>query len=199
MAIRLQSKTNVIAPAAPYPYGRIKDNPGDGSGTPVNEQVYGDFHQFFAKLLDDAGITGNDLPENSTNTFQYILALNAVIKNIVSDSSVSYITTGITFQNSAAGGTNLGMKKTSRNTIKMRGMVDTPNPFQNNVLYMTLPVGYRPSVEKNCFCSVYQDTASPFLAFCNIKTNGEIRFFSDYGGSVAFTGHVCFDSVEFDL
>ncbi len=83
MAIRLQSKPNVIAPASPYPYGRIKDNPGDGSGTPVNEQVYGDFHQFFAKLLADAGITGNDLSENSTNTFQYILALNSIIATAV--------------------------------------------------------------------------------------------------------------------
>jgi len=83
MAIRLQSKPNVTSPGAPYPYGDIKDNPGDGSGTPVNRLVYGDFHQFFAKLLADAGITGNDLPENTTNTFQYILALNAIIATAV--------------------------------------------------------------------------------------------------------------------
>ncbi len=83
MAIRLQSKPNVTAPNGTYPFGDIKDNPGDGSGTPVNRLVYGDFHQFFANLLFTAGITGNDLPENSTNTFQYIIALQLLISNAV--------------------------------------------------------------------------------------------------------------------
>ena len=79
MAIALQNKPNVIAPGGNYPYGKIKDNPGNGTGTPINELVYGDFHQFFAKMMAEAGIAYNGLPDNAADGFQYFLAL---IKNI---------------------------------------------------------------------------------------------------------------------
>lgn len=79
MARKLEDKPNVIAPDGTYPYGRIKDNTGANDGTPVNELVYGDFHQFFAKMAAAAGITLNGLPENLTNGFQYFDALQAVI------------------------------------------------------------------------------------------------------------------------
>jgi len=75
MAIALEDKPNVVAPGGDYPYGRIKDDTGVGDGTPVNTAVYGDFHQFFAKLLDDAGMTANGHPENSSDGFQYNEAL----------------------------------------------------------------------------------------------------------------------------
>ena len=32
-----------------YPDKRIRNNDGSGNGTPVNEQVYGDIHEFFGK------------------------------------------------------------------------------------------------------------------------------------------------------
>ena len=46
----MRNKSNLanIVIDANYPYGRIKDNTGAGDGTPVNEFVYGDIHQFFA-------------------------------------------------------------------------------------------------------------------------------------------------------
>lgn len=76
MAIKLQNKTNVVAPNSTYPYGNIKDNPGDGTGTPVNAAVYADFHQFFASLIGLAeGVgyfTANGLPDNDVNGFQYL-------------------------------------------------------------------------------------------------------------------------------
>lgn len=75
----LANKTNVTAPDADYPYGRLKDNDGTGNGTPVNEQVYGDIHQFFEKLMAEAGLAANNLPENVTNGFQLITALKKVI------------------------------------------------------------------------------------------------------------------------
>lgn len=83
MAIRLQSKPNVTAPGGDYPYGNIKDNSGSADGTPLNKLVHADFHQFFAKLLDDGGVTGNDLVENSANGFQYAQALNNIIQSFV--------------------------------------------------------------------------------------------------------------------
>ena len=65
-----------------YLYGRIKNNTGSDDGTPVNERVYGDVHQFFAKLISLAGITPNDLPDNELNGYQTIDALiNLASKN----------------------------------------------------------------------------------------------------------------------
>lgn len=58
-----------------YPNARIKNNTGAGDGTPVNEQVYGDIHETFAKLMRRALLSYNHLPENETKGYQYIQAL----------------------------------------------------------------------------------------------------------------------------
>ena len=60
-----------------YPFGRIKDDTGAGDGTPVNEFVYGDIHEFFGKLIRLAGIVFNGLPDNEANGYQSIVALKA--------------------------------------------------------------------------------------------------------------------------
>ena len=78
MAIALSAKPNTQTPNAAYPYGNILDDTGANDGTPVNALVYADFHQFFAKLLDNAGITANGLPDNFTNGFEYFDALLGV-------------------------------------------------------------------------------------------------------------------------
>ena len=72
MALSITDKTNVEAPNAKYPYGQIKDESVSGAndGTPISRAVYGDFHQFFAKLMDEAGITANSLPDNEDNGYQ---------------------------------------------------------------------------------------------------------------------------------
>lgn len=66
----LANKTNVAPPDDDYPFGRIKDNPGNNTGTPINEEVYGDFHQFFEKLMAEGLVTPNDLPDNDYSGFQ---------------------------------------------------------------------------------------------------------------------------------
>ncbi|QCW21068.1 hypothetical protein [Flavobacterium phage FCOV-F18] len=58
-----------------YPNGRIKNNSGAGDGTPVNEFMYGDLHEFKDKLMRLAGIEHNGLPDNEQNSFQSIEAL----------------------------------------------------------------------------------------------------------------------------
>lgn len=60
-----------------YPNGRIKNNSGSGDGTPVDEIVYGDLHEFFAKLMRAGGISYNGLPDNEANGYQLIDALRA--------------------------------------------------------------------------------------------------------------------------
>jgi len=77
--IPLASKTNVVAPNATYPYGRTKDNTGSNDGTPVNTAVHGDAHQFFEKLMDEAAIAPNGLPENEVDGWQLYEALLKVI------------------------------------------------------------------------------------------------------------------------
>ena len=72
LTIGIQNQSNIIAPDTVYLNGDIKDDP---NGTAVNRQVYGDIHQFFAKLLRDAGITPNTLRDNETNGYQLMGAL----------------------------------------------------------------------------------------------------------------------------
>jgi hypothetical protein len=75
MAIKLSDKPNTHAIDGTYPYGDIKDNAGSADGTPVNRLVYADLHQFFEKLMDEAGVSHNGLPDNEANGFQLYLAL----------------------------------------------------------------------------------------------------------------------------
>lgn len=81
MARKLTNKTNVAAPDSVYPFGRIKDKTSTQPGTPVNEDSYGDFHQFFEKLMAASEITANDLPDNAYNGFQLFQALKRVMNN----------------------------------------------------------------------------------------------------------------------
>lgn len=82
MAINIDDKGNVDGPGGDFEFSHIRDDssPGAGNGTPVNTLVYGDFHQFFAKLIDLVSIAYNDLPENLGNDYQYIDALIANIR-----------------------------------------------------------------------------------------------------------------------
>lgn len=76
MAIKLTTKPNTLAPDATYPYGDILDTIGAQQGTPVSREVYADFHQFFERLMAFVGEVHNDLPDNATNGFQYLEALD---------------------------------------------------------------------------------------------------------------------------
>lgn len=91
MAIQLKDKTNVTAPAAPYPYGDVKDNTGSNDGTPLDRAVMSDYFQFFARMLAQSGITPNDLIENDTNGYQYFEAL---VKAVNLNNSAGVIETG---------------------------------------------------------------------------------------------------------
>jgi hypothetical protein len=61
-----------------FPNGRIKDNPGDGTGTPVDERVYGDIHETFAFLLRRFGIPYNNIPDNTSNGYQLAEGISAL-------------------------------------------------------------------------------------------------------------------------
>lgn len=63
-----------------FPFGAVKDNPGDDSGTPVNRLTHNDYHQFFRFLLYAVSINPNGLPESIGNSLQYINALSLYIR-----------------------------------------------------------------------------------------------------------------------
>jgi hypothetical protein len=80
MAIKLTTKTNTEPASTNYPYGQIKDKTSSVPGTPVNVATYGDFHQFFEKLMAAAGITHNNIPDNAGDGFQLYEALLKVMQ-----------------------------------------------------------------------------------------------------------------------
>lgn len=94
MARSLHNKSNVEAPSSDYPYGRIKDKVANlTAGTPVNEAVYGDFHQFFSRLMAEAGIEENGNPDNDYTGFQlYQALLKTIAKKIGQYSSEDDLT-----------------------------------------------------------------------------------------------------------
>ncbi len=88
MGRKLENKVNVEAPSAEFPFGRIKDDTlGLKNGTPVDEDVYGDFHQMMAKMVEAFEAEGfetmNGLPDGEYDGFQYYEALltNARVAN----------------------------------------------------------------------------------------------------------------------
>lgn len=89
MARSLAGKENVVAPGGNYPYGRIRDKIATTRGTKVNENVYGDFHQFFAHLMDQAGLTHNGEPDNDYVGFQYFEAFMKCVWKAISLPSTS--------------------------------------------------------------------------------------------------------------
>ena len=82
MALSILVKENVEAASANYPFGSIRDKTLSVGGTPVNRTTYTDMHQFFAKLMDYAGVTPNDLPDNDYSGWQLMEALMALMGNV---------------------------------------------------------------------------------------------------------------------
>ena len=77
MARSLLNKTRVASPNGNFTRGRIQD--GSTTGTPVDEEIYGDFHQFFELMSLEAGITFNEIADDQV-TNQFFQALINLIQ-----------------------------------------------------------------------------------------------------------------------
>jgi hypothetical protein len=88
---------------ANFPDKRIRNNDGSGNGTPVNEQVYGDMHEFHAKIMRDAKEPYNGLPDNNSNGYQlYDSLMSLAGKNdLVKDLTSTATTLSVPFKVSA--------------------------------------------------------------------------------------------------
>lgn len=75
----LQNKTNVDAPDDDYPFGRARNNPGNRTGTPVDEELLGDILQFFEKMFNASGLVANEMPDNDYAGFQLYEALQTIL------------------------------------------------------------------------------------------------------------------------
>lgn len=76
MAIGIQNFPNINAPDSDYPNGRTRDRTLSQTGTPLNELTLGDMRQFFAKMMRQAAITPNGIPDNEYSGNQYFDAVN---------------------------------------------------------------------------------------------------------------------------
>ena len=57
-----------------YPHGQLKDDPGDGTGTPLEVETLNDIYNFFHVLMDEAGIAFNnvaDFGDSGYGTIQF--------------------------------------------------------------------------------------------------------------------------------
>ena len=82
MARNLEDRTNTLPVDATNPHSGIRDEsaPGANDGTPVNAAVNFDPLVFFQKLMSEAGIDPNELPDNSVNGFQLFEALITIVR-----------------------------------------------------------------------------------------------------------------------
>lgn len=78
----ITSLPNTTAPDADFPYGRFKDTVGANPGTRVNESMAGDWAQFFAKIMAEAGLTSNGLPDSEYSGWQLYEALKGVFGGV---------------------------------------------------------------------------------------------------------------------
>jgi len=149
-----------------------------------------------------SGVTTTELSvlsgiTSSTTELNYSTGVTASLN----DSLISYTTSGVTYQNTAVAGANFGIKKTSRNTVKIAGILTlrASGGYSNLTTYTTLPVGYRPSYQIYKSVIITQVGGSAIRTAVVINTNGTIQF---DGNADAQSGFVCsahFDGLEFDL
>jgi hypothetical protein len=87
----------VVAPGGDYPWGNIKNKP---DGTKINVKSNADMHQLHQKMMADAGMTPNGLPDNVSNGFQLSDALQILCArpDITATSRVNMDGDTITFE-----------------------------------------------------------------------------------------------------
>lgn len=198
MARQLSSQTNVVAPGGSYPYGRIKNDTGTGDGTPVSEALYGDMHQFFARLMALTGITPNNNPDNTTNGFQLVEALQKYVQPDWSTTGITFATIGsVTWaDNDASGTTDFPVSyKNGINEISLAGSASiSTTSTPGDIAIITLPSGVRPSKRQRVLARVIRAGANSVESII-IETTGVVKVPMTAGTFSPVT--VIFDGVRF--
>lgn len=166
----LANQENVDGPDSEYIYGRIRDRSATIEGTPVDEALYGDIHQYIARMMQLSGITPNELPDNDYNGFQIFEAYKIAMYESWQTPSYSG-----TFQDDGSSpiryrrkGKTIRIKGTTDNSVLASIVGDTP--------IFTLPVGYRP-LETQIFTTL--ETTSPGVAYIQVTSAGVVSIRAD--------------------
>lgn len=183
MARIIQNFPNVTTPDSDYPYGRIKDAvPGVSAGTPVNEFVYGDIHQFFARLMAISGVSANGNPENTVAGFQFIEALvNATVGTWEDASGLLVNGWSVVPGSRFEVRTNIGALLDPRFCdFELRGKIENAN-VSSNLIIANFPSPLRP-VEDTIRMAVSTVTGPLWSqVFLNLLANGEFQVNSAAG------------------
>lgn len=141
----LKDKTNTVPPGGDYPYGDLRDNPGDNSGTPVNRDLMGDIHRTVEKIMDEAGIVANGLDDNEANGYQIYEALKAIFRPYKVISGILNNTGFIVFENNSGETVTWSSPNSTTTRLSISGGIDTA---KTTVLIQPYP-GYSglPAVE----------------------------------------------------
>jgi hypothetical protein len=161
MARSLENKPNVDGPDSDYPFARIRNKqPGILSGTPVTEEVYGDMHQFFAKMFFESGLSYNEIPDNDYSGFQFYEALIKVIRE------KAFIKSNIVFAMKAS---EALIGTTSHTFVFSSGGIDPDGILNISNGRFTPPIGFH----KVSFGVTYTPTDNPSGTIAlNIFKNG---------------------------
>jgi len=165
MARIIKDLPNITTPAGIYPYGRIKDNPGDNTGTKMNEASFGDIFQFFSRMMANAGITSNNLADNNTNGYQLYEAF-ALLTQYVGTK------TALTLTNSFVSGAGFGLSTpsyriSSLGLLYLSGGVIAPG---GQSIFTNIPSLFRPQTERFFIVGSLNTTD---LHRLSIKANGD--------------------------
>ena len=189
MARNILQLTNVDPADSAYPSGRVRNNPGDNSGTPVNEALLGDMVQFFQKIMVEAGITPNQLPDNEYSGWQLFEAYKVAMYGSWQNPS-TYV------NNYIADGTNPVQYRKSGKTVRLKGKTNnnTPAGIIVSQTVFTLPSGYRP-LQSQLF-SVAVGDGSNAVVVVEITTAGDVKVRGDL---IPVANDACYLNISFDI
>lgn len=182
MAYKITDFVRFVAVSADYPRGDIKDNP---AGTLVNRTMMTDIVQLFSKIMADAGITPNSLPDNVTNGYQLKDALD--LRNQFTNTGISFATVAVPWQD-GVGAYPVGYK-VAGNEVSLCGVAANPGGMPGgSVDIMTLPAEARPTTAVKILTWV--TTSGPSgtaVAQLNIATSGVVSCSIAGGTSASVT------------
>lgn len=183
----LGSQDNVNAPDSEYIYGRIRDWTSGVAGTPVNEALYGDIHQFIARMMQLSGLTPNGLPDNDYNGFQIFEAYKIAMYEDFETPTYSG-----SYQDD--GSSPIRYRRKGK-TIRIKGRTGHATGGSTSVSeqLFTLPTGYRPK-ENQIF--TVPDVSLNNAAFVEVRTSGQIRLRGDL---IAFVRDALYINIAFDI
>lgn len=170
----LATKTNVAAPSVAYPFGNIRNKTLSVAGTPVDVEVYGDFHQFFEKMFDASSLTANGLADNVTNGFQLYEAFVELTHPAWSATGLTFATVGLnTWANVGPPFYNVAYKQMP-NEVALCGVASISSGATGDVPVMFLPSAASPSKDVYVSALLQDGLAAPEPCVLSIDALGQV-------------------------